>query len=232
MTFRKKTAKFLTRPIVIIVAILTSLALSIIANGIGPIFGFVVIFLTLWSLKWDWSYFGFQRNPLLKTIFRALIYTAFIILVNDIIFQPLIELFLGQTDLSSFEGLKGNIANYLIFLLIMWVFAAFGEEFFYRGYVLKRIAVILGDSEKSWALAIIISSVIFGLAHLYQGASGVITTGFVAIIFGIIFYKNKKNLWVGVLTHGFYDVFGITMIFLDKERVITNWAQEHIFFFI
>ena len=95
-----------------------------------------------------------------------------------------------------------------------------------------RAAITLLNTSKAWAVAIIISSFIFGFAHLYQGTSGIITTGFVSIIFGVIFYRNPKNLWVGIITHGIYDVFGITMIFLDKERVITNWALENIFFFI
>jgi membrane protease YdiL (CAAX protease family) len=95
----------------------------------------------------------------------------------------------------------------------------------------KRLAIAFGNTQKAWAVAILVSSVVFGFAHLYQGISGVISTGFVAIIFGVIFYRNPKNLWVGILTHGIYDVFGITMIFFDKERVITNWAQENIFFF-
>jgi membrane protease YdiL (CAAX protease family) len=187
---------------------------------------------TVWAIKWDWKYFGIRKNPFFKTFLKALLYTILIIVVNDFLFQPVIEHFFGATDLSSLEGLKGNITSYIIFILFMWVFAAFGEEFFYRGYITKRIAVIFGNSQKAWMISILISSIIFGFAHLYQGASGVITTGFVAIIFGVIFYKNQHNLWVGILAHGIYDVFGITMIFFDKERLITNWVQENIFFFI
>jgi membrane protease YdiL (CAAX protease family) len=148
------------------------------------------------------------------------------------IFQPVIELHYGQTDLSALQGIKGNFLNYIILILIMWVVAAFGEEILYRGYMTRRLAIIFGNSEKAWFVAIMISSMAFGFAHLYQGISGVITTGFIAVIFASIFYKNQNNLWVGILTHGFYDVFGITMIFLGKERVITNWAQENLFFFI
>ena len=155
-----------------------------------------------------------------------------LIIVNDFIFQPVIEYFFGAIDLSSLEGLKGNWLNYLIFLIFMWVFAAFGEEFLYRGYMVKQVARIFGNSKSAWLIAILISSLAFGFAHLYQGSSGIITAGFVAIIFGSIFYKNQKNLWVLILTHGFYDVFGITLIFLDKERVITDWAMENIFFFL
>lgn len=162
----------------------------------------------------------------------AVFFTLLLIVVIDFLFQPVIEHFYGSTDLSSLEGLKGNWPNYIIFLAIMWVFAAFGEEILYRGYMVKQLARIFGNSQPAWFVAIVITSVAFGFAHLYQGTSGIITTGFVALIFGAMFYKNQKNIWVLILTHGFYDVFGITMIFLDKEHIITDWAMKNIFFFL
>lgn len=232
MTIREKIAKFFTHPFTIITVISISFTLSVVTSNIGTIFGFSVVFFTLWAIKWKWSEFGFQKNPFLKSLLKALFYTVVIIVVNDFLFQPVIEYLYGSTDLSSFEGLKGNIPNYIVFILFMWVIAAFGEELLYRGYMTKQLAVIFGDTKKAWYIAIVISSIIFGFAHTYQGASGVISTFFVALIFGGIFYINKQNLWIGVLTHGIYDMFGITMVFIDKETVITNWALENIFFFL
>ena len=222
----------MTSPFIIMTVISISFVLSVFTSNIGTIFGFVVVLFTLWAIKWDWSYFGLQRNPFSNTLLKSLFYTLLIIVLNDLIFQPAIELHYGETDLTALEGIKGNFLNYIILILIMWVVAAFGEELLYRGYMTRRLAIIFGNSQKAWFVAIIISSMSFGFAHLYQGISGVITTGFIAVIFASIFYKNQKNLWVSILTHGFYDVFGITLIFLDKEREITNWAHENIFFFI
>lgn len=232
MEARQKAAFFLTQPAVILSIISLILTLSIATSNYGTILGFVIILITAWALKWDWSFFGIQKNPFAKTVLKAILYTLLIIAVNDFIFQPVIEYFYGATDLSNFEGLKGNWQNYLVFLAVMWIFAAFGEEFLYRGYMLKQLVRIFGNSQFAWVIAILISSFAFGFAHLYQGTSGIITTGFVALLFSSIFYKNQNNLWVLVLTHGFYDVFGITMIFLDKERMITKWALDNIFFFL
>ncbi|WP_052670610.1 CPBP family intramembrane glutamic endopeptidase [Draconibacterium sediminis] len=232
MKARQKAATFLTQPAVILTFISIILTLSIATSNYGTILGYVIVLVTAWAVKWDWSFFSIQKNPLAQTILKAVLYTILIIVANDFLFQPVIEYFYGATDLSNFEGLKGNWQNYLVFLAIMWIFAAFGEEFLYRGYMLKQLARIFGNSQPAWAAAILISSFAFGFAHLYQGTSGIITTGFVALLFSSIFYKNQKNLWVLVLTHGFYDVFGITLIFLDKERIITNWAMENLFFFL
>lgn len=232
MTPREKIAIFCTHPFTIITVISISFTLSVITSNIGTIFGFAVVLFTLWAIKWKWSEFGFHKNPFFKSLLKALFYTVVIIVVNDFLFQPFIEHNFGTTDLSSFDGLKGNFVSYILFILIMWVVAAFGEELLYRGYMTKQLAIIFGDTKTAWFVAIFLSSIIFGFAHTYQGASGVISTFFVALIFGVIFYKNKQNLWVGVLTHGIYDMFGITMIFLDRERVVTDWALENIFFFL
>lgn len=232
LTIREKTQKLVLTPPFILSVTFLSFVLSALTGGIGYFIGIFAILLTLWATKWKWSIFGLMRNSFPKTILKALFFTLLIIVANDVFLQPLIEKIFGFTDLSALEGIKGNFVNYLIFIAIMWITAAFGEELLYRGYITKQLANIFGNSLGAWAIAIIISSVIFGFAHLYQGASGVITTGFIAVVFGAIFYRNQNNLWVGILTHGIYDVFGITLIFLDKERLISEWVQQNIYFFV
>lgn len=227
MKTRDKIARTITHPLSIIIIISLCLSLSILYNNVGTLFGFTVAFFTLWAKRWDWSFFGIKRNPFSKTFLKSICYTVLILIVNDVLLQPVIEFYFGSTDLSTFYGIKGNWINYIAFVVIMWFVAAFGEEFLFRGYMLKRLAHTFGDSNLSWFIAILLSSIVFGFAHMYQGYSGVFTTGFVAI-----FFHNRKNLWVGVLTHGIYNMVGITLIFADKERVITEWALENIFTFL
>ena len=69
-------------------------------------------------------------------------------------------------------------------------------------------------------IAVIISSILFGIAHRYQGMAGMISTGIVGLFFGIIFIKNKNGLWLTILTHGVYDVIGITFIFMDIDKKV------------
>ena len=44
----------------------------------------------------------------------------------------------------------------------------------------------------------------------------------------MIFYYNRTNLVLLMLTHGFYDVIGITLIYLNKDRVITEILKQAI----
>ena len=202
---------------------------AIIGITMGNLAYFVSLFITLialWASRFNWSEFGLSKPNWGNSILKALGYSVGIFAINDIILQPLIELFVGEIDLSSLDGLRGNFANYVIMLLLMWVVAAFGEELIYRGYFVKRIAGLFGNTETGWYISALLVAIGFGIAHMYQGPAGMITTGFVGFIFAWIFIRNKSNLWVAMLTHGFYDVIGITMIYLDSERVIVDAIQE------
>ena len=54
-------------------------------------------------------------------------------------------------------------------LLIIWTFAAFGEELSYRGYLLTRAADIFGRSRAAYVMAVILVAMLFGFAHYYKG---------------------------------------------------------------
>jgi len=94
---------------------------------------------------------------------------------------------------------------------------------------MKQLAHILGDNNKAWIIAAIVISSLFGLVHIYQGISGVITTGMIGFYsLDKFFYKNRTNLVLVMLTHGFYDAIGITLIYLNKERIISDWIQAQL----
>jgi len=54
-------------------------------------------------------------------------------------------------------------------------------------------------------LALLISSVIFGLNHLYQGAAGVAGSAIVGFLFGLLFLLTG-NLLFPIIFHGVIDL--------------------------
>lgn len=60
------------------------------------------------------------------------------------------------------------------------VTASLCEEFLYRGFAL---AAIVRAGSPAWA-AVVISSILFGLAHIYQGRAGSISTMLLGALFG------------------------------------------------
>src|SRR5438876_8538539 len=60
--------------------------------------------------------------------------------------EPAIARLTGRLpDVSLFEPMAGNLHFLLISLAVAWTLAALGEEFVYRGYLLTRVAQVLGD---------------------------------------------------------------------------------------
>jgi membrane protease YdiL (CAAX protease family) len=69
----------------------------------------------------------------------------------------------------------------LIPFFVLAVTAGLCEEFLYRGFamaVLRRTGLPMG-------VVILLSSILFGLAHLYQGRAGFVSTMVLGILFGI-----------------------------------------------
>jgi uncharacterized protein len=79
--------------------------------------------------------------------------------------------------------------------------AGFCEEFLYRGWLLG----LAGSALKSIWLGLLISSVFFGVAHLYQGRGGVIKTGIAGLVFGLI-YIASGSLLPGQILHALLDL--------------------------
>ena len=198
------------------------ITLTIMMDSIAYFFGAGYVLVVLWSRGWNWSWLGLVRPGSWRRLFwQAAGLAILIFIIGDIIITPLIEKAVDQKiDLSTLDGMRGNFIYYIVFILFMWVVAAFGEEFIYRGFLIERIGSVFGGSKIAIWLMVLLSALLFGLAHRYQGIVGMITTGMIGFTFGAIFLLSKKRLWLTIITHGLYDVIGITLIYLDIDRDI------------
>lgn len=112
------------------------------------------------------------------------------------------------------SGVTGNISEYLIHLtVITWGTAAFLEEMIFRGFLIHRFAAALGNTRVAVVVAVLIQSVLFGLAHPGQGPGGMLMTGAIGLVFGTLYVRYNRNLWPLILAHGIMDTIGFTAIF-------------------
>lgn len=75
------------------------------------------------------------------------------------------------------------------------------EEILYRGWLLN----LIGASTGSVWIGLLLSSVAFGLGHAYQGPQGILATGFVGLLLGLIFVWVDSLVPVQVL-HAFINL--------------------------
>lgn len=111
------------------------------------------------------------------------------------------------------SDIPGNMKMALLALLIVWTFAAFGEEIAYRGYLLGRAADLGKKSPAAYLLGVVFVSILFGYGHFYKGPSGIVDSGVAGLILGIAFLTSGRNLWACILAHGLIDTFSVVAIY-------------------
>ncbi len=123
----------------------------------------------------------------------------------------LIENVLGRIGFSlphrppAFLAPSGAAQILLGTLLVIVV--AVAEETIFRGYLILRIRRLASSAR----VAVVISSAIFALGHGYEGSAGVITVGFLGLIFAVI-YLWRQSLIAPVVMHFLQDFIGIILI--------------------
>lgn len=219
-----KIYTYLNKPYAVIFIMIIAPLFGFIDRNVTFFFGLGVVFLMLMGSKFDWERFGLGRKITGKTVLKSLLITVLLFLVFQAFVDPLLQNWLGEYNLSSIEDVEGNLIGYIVLMVVVWVFAAFGEEILFRGYYMKALAELLGNDNKAWILSAFITSLYFGVSHIYQGLSGVVAVFLWSFIVSLIFYRNRDNLILLVLIHGFYDSIGVTMIYLNTDFGISEWA--------
>ena len=162
-----------------------------LATNFGGFLGTLIVLyiFTRWVDKIPLIDIGLQTDRLPKDFFKGLllgflpIATGFIILYSTGLIRNVS---------LHFDAVK------LVFLFLTFVFVAFNEEAFLRGYVLRNLMLI---SNKY--VALIISALLFAMMHLFNDYIDWIgfTNIFLAGILLGLSYIFTKNLWFPIGVH-------------------------------
>jgi membrane protease YdiL (CAAX protease family) len=85
---------------------------------------------------------------------------------------------------------------------VVWIGVA-GFEELSRVFLLNRLWKVWPGTAAHW-LVIVSSAAVFGLVHLYQGPTGVISTGIIGFI-AAWFYMSFGRIWPLIISHAIYD---------------------------
>ncbi len=223
---KTKLYNFLNKPYAVVLIMLISPLFGFIDRNFTFFFGLGIVFLILKGSKFDWARFGIGQKISRKTIIKSIIISFVLFIVFSFLIDPLLIKWFGDFELSSINDIRGNLLGFIILMAIVWVFAAFGEEILFRGYYMKALAELFGNNNKAWIFSAFITSLYFGISHAYQGITGAVSVFLWSFIISLIFNKNRNNLLLLVLIHGIGDTIGITLIYLNKDHIISDWVQQ------
>lgn len=149
-----------------------------------------------------------------RTLLIALAAATLRILLGDLVIEPVTAHFWPPAVApKGMNEIAGHPLVALQWLLLVWTFAAFGEEIGYRGYLVNRAADACGRSKIAYWLGVVAVAVLFGYGHYYKGPSGMIDSGVAGLILGAAYLISGRNLWACILAHGFIDTFGVVALF-------------------
>jgi len=197
------------------------------AGGIGIWSGILIATFFMKQRKVKWSDLGLTfpngKREWLINIGLAFLTVVIVFLLMGLVLDPILSHFGLEKPTNAadrFQFFLGKPFVFIAYLItVVWVGAALGEELLMRGYLLNRLSDFIGSSKPAWIISLIIHSIIFGMLHIYQGLAGVITTTFIAIIFGAIYLIAKKRLFPVILAHLLINTITLTAFYLTDGVV-------------
>jgi uncharacterized protein len=178
---------------------------------------FVFFWVSFWLRDGGWSVAGLtEPKSWWKTVLMAIVAAAVLQLGSELVVQPLASHLWQRPEhvssLLKIPALDWKLA--LRNLAIVWIFAAFGEEIGYRGYLITRAADLGNRSKLAYVAAMLYVAVLFGLGHVYKGPPGIVDSTYSGLVLGGIYLLSGRNLWIPILAHGISDTFAIIVIFM------------------
>ena len=120
-----------------------------------------------------------------------------------------------RRDMSKFAQVQGNLQLAMLSVLYAFVGAGLYEEFMFRGFLMQGVAMLFGGSRSAWITACLIQGALFGAAHAYQNPLGILITGTLGVLMGIIVLASRRNLWLVIIGHGLYDASRFVLFYFE-----------------
>jgi uncharacterized protein len=154
------------------------------------------------------------KRPFLQTLALGVAGGVAIELLELFVTQPLlVRLTHRPPDLSDFNELRGNFKLMLLGLALTWILGAFGEEMAWRGWLMNRLAGLGHKSRAAWIVSLLLVNAAFGMAHAYQGITGILDEGFMGVLLGLMFLFGGEDLWIPIVAHGVQDSIDTLLLY-------------------
>jgi membrane protease YdiL (CAAX protease family) len=78
--------------------------------------------------------------------------------------------------------------------------------------LISQLIKLVGTSMIALVINVVLNSIIFGLAHAYQGRSGAWSTGFIGACLCICYILSGYNLWLPIFAHAAIDTVELILM--------------------
>lgn len=186
----------------------------------GPVTASCAVVLTTAVLRrrdMRWRDVGLRRPPRLRWLLAQVPVVTVTWLAVAAGATFLIGQFLPRPDTSArFGDLAGNLPATLWWIAIAWLIGGFAEEMIFRGFLLRRLEVLLPRGARGTVTAVLLQALLFGAVHAYnRGLFGLLALGAVGAVLGTFYLVFRRNLWPVILAHGLGNTLGFVARFLD-----------------
>ena len=179
------------------------------------------VFVLLWVRlsHTPWREIGYAKpGSWFITVFTGIAFGIALKFLMKAIVMPL----LGADPINhTYHFLAGN-KTMLPAAIWAMIAAGFGEETVFRGYLFERLGKLFGTGATKKILIVLLTSVLFALAHYYNqgipGAEQALVTG---LIFGTIFAATGK-IWFVMFAHAAFDLTALAIIYWDLEMDVAH----------
>jgi uncharacterized protein len=127
---------------------------------------------------------------------------------------------LGQVNAAAvndmkqrFSGLAPRSGMDLSIFVSLSIVAGFVEEILFRGYLQRQIGALAGNA---W-VGLIVSALIFGAGHGYEGTKNMIRIAVFGAMFGILALW-RKSLRPGMMAHAFQDALAGILLYVLSQK--------------
>jgi CAAX protease family protein len=216
--------------VVVIVLLATSWGGS---RGVHPAGGGSKLPQYFWTMAWEWVLTGFVYLGVRKRIklrelvggrwarpedvlFDLIIAAAYWIAAIVVLGAGATLLHLDQA--GKFDSMREQVA-FLIpgttLELLVWfclsTTAGICEEIIFRGYLQRQFAAL----SSSMLAGVLLSAVVFGAAHGYEGGPRMLLIGVYGLMFGLLAWW-RKSLRPGMIAHAWHDGISGAVLHLLK----------------
>lgn len=183
----------------------------------------------VWTMTWEWILVAFvwlgirKRIPLrdliggrwatLEDFFLDIVYAG-VFWCGAMLVLGISAKLMHLDQASKIEGMRkqlGFLAPRSNLDLALWycvsTTAGFCEEIIFRGYLQRQFAHMGG----SMLLGVVLSAIVFGASHGYEGAARMILIAIYGLMFGLLAWW-RKSLRPGMIAHAWHDSLSGTLL--------------------